>query len=136
MDFNAGAFDPPGNSSETISDPSPDPSLPGLSPSERIIAWRLATGRCVWRQELIDALHGNKPCGGALTAENSLRVYICYINRALKALGIELVGRGKTNRGWWINPNHLDAFRDYLAREIEAHVDRPKRQGQARRIRD
>ena len=89
--------------------------LAPLSQRQRIIAWRLQTGRAIPRQELIDALWGDSANGGPLGVASVIK---SLVNR----LRLKLIPHGviiKRRCGCFIvDPDHVAVLRDLLADEI------------------
>lgn len=95
-------------------------ALRPLHAQERIIAWRLAEGRCVPLAELIGALWGDREDGGAETAERVVHVRLTTLRRALEPLGIGI--RNVYRLGWEVAPSDVLRLRDLLADEIARNV--------------
>ena len=93
-----------------------------LSSSERIVAWRLSTGRTISHTEFLDALYGtSRPIPD--TASKVVQVRIHAVRHAVRPLGIEI--RTFYGIGYMVEAKHLDRFRDLLASEIAANVRIP-----------
>lgn len=93
-----------------------------LSPSERVIAWRLVEPRCVSAGELVEALWADRPDGGAEFARPIVRTHIFNMGRKLAPLGVEIVNR--YGFGWFVMPAQLERFRDLIADEIARNTRR------------
>ena len=57
--------------------------LERLSPTARVIAWRLTEGRCVSYDEYLDALWRNCPDGGPLWARTIINIKLVELRRDL-----------------------------------------------------
>ena len=87
-----------------------------LTTSERIIAWRLASGRLVSNTELQTALYGKD----RKAHEGVVSVLLCRLRSALDNTSVSI--NGQHGQGWEVDRVHLDQFRSLLAQEIEDHV--------------
>lgn len=90
-----------------------------LSSNERIIAWRLATGRRITIYELIGALfHPNNEPG------NPHINIVSHVMRLRKKSPITihpkpLKGGRRNFQGYYIDHNDLEKFRDWLVEDIK-----------------
>lgn len=84
-----------------------------LSPTERIIAWRLASGRRITRTEFISALYN----------ENNIAKQVNYIIKTrINSLRLKCPIEIKANRGiggFYIDEKELENFRNWLAKEVQ-----------------
>ena len=87
-----------------------------LTTSERIIAWRLASGLLVFHAEFRCALYG----GEENACDDTVKVSICRIRTALADTEVSI--NSQHGQGYFIAPEHLDQFRSLLAQEIEDHI--------------
>lgn len=101
-------------------------TLRALYPIERIIAWRLQTGRAVPPSELIEAIWGNRADGGPLCERDNVRQHIWRLRRKLASHGITIECLTKecdeTSLGYLVPAASLTRFRDLLADEIARNV--------------
>lgn len=91
-----------------------------LTPAERVTAWRLAEGRRVSKDELIEALWGGREDGGPLNVHNSIGVRVHRLRIELFAFGIE-IGVLYTY-GYQVPSHQIAALRAVLADEIARNV--------------
>lgn len=87
-----------------------------LSPSERVIAWRLVEPRLVSMGELIVALWGDRADGGPEDACGSIRMYLFRLRGGLAPFGVEIVN--EYGLGWEVPTQQRDLLRGILANEI------------------
>lgn len=85
-----------------------------LTPTERVIAWRLTEGRTVSVDEYTEALYGRRNDGGALTPREVIRQMMWRLEHELRKHDVKIVT--VWGRGWNADkPHHL---RDLLADEL------------------
>lgn len=87
-----------------------------LSPSQRVIAWRLVEPRLVSMDELIVALWGDRADGGPEYACGSIRKWLFDLRRDLAPFGVEIVN--EYGVGWSVSTQQRDLLRGILANEI------------------
>ena len=90
-----------------------------LTPTERVIAWRLLEGRTVSHDELIEALYSNRADGGPEAPKEVLDIVVPRLRRALAAHGVAI--HTVWNRGWNVAQAHIELMRELLADEISRH---------------
>lgn len=88
-----------------------------LTAQQRIVAWRLATGRIITHSELAIALWGvdderDLPLGNGIAVQ---------VGRVRKLVGVPVQCMGY-GAGWRVAPADLERFRDIIADEIERNV--------------
>lgn len=93
-----------------------------LTPAERIIAWRLASGRLVRNEELYAALYADP----AAVSPASVKVAICRLRSAFVGTGLSITTLH--GRGIEVDRCSLEQFRSLLAQEIADHIHIKKRQ--------
>jgi len=87
-----------------------------LTPSERIIAWRLTEDRWVSRLEFLNALYGNRFDGGPLCASKTMHVFITRLRK--KLYEFQIVIHSWPSKGWMVKSHQIDDLLDVLANEI------------------
>jgi len=105
-----------------------------LSPSQRVIAWRLVEPRTVSANELVVALWGDRADGGPECTYGAIWSWLFGLRRDLAPLGVEIVN--VYGFGWTVPSDQRDALRGILADEIARNtrdVDRERRERRLRR---
>lgn len=87
-----------------------------LSPTQRVLAWRLLEPRRVSIDEYIFALYGDREDGGPLDPEGGIRVQMFLLKRKLEPYGIRVHVRYCF--GWYVSPSDVPALRSLLAEEL------------------
>lgn len=87
-----------------------------LSPTQRILAWRLLEPRLITTEEYVHALYADREDGGPLDPEGHIQVQMYRLRRKLQPFGISVVVR--RGHGWCLDRAHVDAFRALLVAEL------------------
>lgn len=87
-----------------------------LSPSQRVIAWRLVEPRTVSANELVVALWGDRADGGPECTYGPIRSWLFGLRRDLAPLGVEIVN--VYGFGWNVPSHQREVLRGILADEI------------------
>lgn len=90
-----------------------------LTPAERIIAWRLASGRFVSQAEIEAAIYGDPTS----VSRDSIKVAICRLRKALADTTVTFTTYHA--QGWQVDQHCTDLLRSLLAQEIADHASTP-----------
>lgn len=104
-----------------------------LSPSQRVIAWRLVEPRRVNMSELVSALWGDRADGGPENTYGSVKALLFRLRHDLAQFGVEIVN--VHGFGWTVPSEQRDLLRDILADEIARNTRDVDREHRERRLR-
>lgn len=87
-----------------------------LSPTQRILAWRLLEPRLITTEEYVHALYADREDGGPLDPEGHIQVQMYRLRRKLQPFGVSVIVR--RGQGWVLDRAHIDTFRALLVAEL------------------
>lgn len=91
-------------------------TIPRLSPSERIIAWRLTEQRLVSVDEMTLALWGRRADGGAEYATGAICLWVHKLRQKLEPFGVKIIN--EYGRGYRVPREQQARLLELLADEI------------------
>ena len=88
-----------------------------LTPTERIMAWRLLEPRTISIDEYIEALYADRDDGGPLDARGSICAQLLRVRNKLRPFGVTLVTQ--KYHGWYVPADQEPALRALLSVELQ-----------------